>query len=68
MQIDEAGHDELAREILHRRAGGRFELGRRTDPRDAAVGRNQGAVRDRRTAIAVDQGEVVQDEHVGCGC
>ena len=54
MQIDESGHHELAREILHSRAGRRFQVGRGADPRDAAVSRNQGAVRDRRTAIAVD--------------
>ena len=61
------GHHELAGEILHGRAGRRFQLGRRANPRDAAVGRNQCGVRNCRTAAAVDQREIVQDEHVGCG-
>jgi hypothetical protein len=40
MQVDHAGHHEFACKILNRRTRRRFQLCRRTNPGDAAIGRN----------------------------
>ena len=67
VQIDEPGHHELAGEILHGCARRRLQLGRRANPCDAAIGREERGIRNRRAAAAIDQGEIAEDENVGCG-